>query len=220
RVDSILTENSDSLKGTLSNFSTFSDALARNSNRIDGIVAGLERMTGGATATAPRYMFDLTAPRTFPAITKKHDKQLVIADPTSVLMYESRKITIAPAADDVAFGNTQWSDNLPKLVQAKLVQSFENANSFAAIARPNDDLTADYKLLVDIRSFQISTAASTADIEIAAKIADKSGKVIGTRIFQVTLPIKTIDPPAAFAGLDAAFGKIATDLVTWAANTI
>ena len=37
---------------TIANLNTFSAALARNSDRLDGIVAGLERMTGGAAAKA------------------------------------------------------------------------------------------------------------------------------------------------------------------------
>ena len=38
-------------------------------------------MTGGATATAPKFMFDLTAPRTFPSMAEKQDNQLVVARP-------------------------------------------------------------------------------------------------------------------------------------------
>jgi phospholipid/cholesterol/gamma-HCH transport system substrate-binding protein len=221
RVDNIMADNSESLKSALANLNTFSDALARNSSRIDGIVAGLERMTGGATANAPRYMLDLVAPRSFPAIDKKRDKQLVVADPTSVLMYESRKIVVVPAADDAAFGNTQWSDNLPKLVQAKLVQSFENANYFAAIGRPNEDLNADYKLLIDIRSFRVVTQApSSVDVELAARIVDGGGKVVASKIFKETLPLAAVEPPAAFAALNEAFGKIAIGVVTWAAAVI
>ena len=51
RLDGILAENAQPLRSVLGNLDTFSGALARNSDRMDGIVAGLERMTGGA---APR----------------------------------------------------------------------------------------------------------------------------------------------------------------------
>ena len=44
RLDGILADNSDALRGTIANLNTFTGALAKNSNRIDGIVAGLERM--------------------------------------------------------------------------------------------------------------------------------------------------------------------------------
>jgi phospholipid/cholesterol/gamma-HCH transport system substrate-binding protein len=49
RLDATLAENTEPLKSTLGNLNTFSAALARNSDKLDGIVAGLERMTGGGT---------------------------------------------------------------------------------------------------------------------------------------------------------------------------
>ena len=63
RLDAMLADNADALRGTMSNFNTFTGALARNSDRIDGIVAGLERMTGGGDSKGPAQSFDLTAPR-------------------------------------------------------------------------------------------------------------------------------------------------------------
>ena len=215
RVDTILADNAETLRGTLNNLNTFSEALSRNSGKIDGIVTGLEKMTGAASATAPKFMFDLTAPRTFPP-GEQRKIQLVVGDPTSVLMYESRKINVGNA-DDTAFGNTQWSDNLPKLVQAKLIQAFENANYFAAIGRPSDDLTADFKLLLDIRNFSIVPGSKpVAEVEIAAKIAADGGKVVATKVFSASTPVTGLAPEPAYEALNAAFGKVATELVVWA----
>src|SRR5688572_5807844 len=45
RLDAILAENAEPLKDTLGNLNTFAAALARNSDKLDGIVVGLERMT-------------------------------------------------------------------------------------------------------------------------------------------------------------------------------
>ena len=47
----------------IGNLDTFSGALARNSDRLDRIVAGLERMTGGAAAKARLVSYDLSVPR-------------------------------------------------------------------------------------------------------------------------------------------------------------
>jgi phospholipid/cholesterol/gamma-HCH transport system substrate-binding protein len=47
RVDEILVENRDTLKTTLGNLESFSATLARNSDRLDRIMAGLENFTGG-----------------------------------------------------------------------------------------------------------------------------------------------------------------------------
>ena len=75
QLQGLLSENSGPLHDTLTNFSTFSAALARNSDRLDGIVAGLERLTGGGAA--PKAIFyDLTAPRDFPNINRTRQRQL------------------------------------------------------------------------------------------------------------------------------------------------
>ena len=60
KVDSVLTENSGALKDTIANFRVFSEGLARNTGKLDGIVAGLERMTG-VTAPPAKITYDLRA---------------------------------------------------------------------------------------------------------------------------------------------------------------
>ena len=47
RVDDILAENRDTVKTTLGNLESFSTTLARNSERLDRIMAGLEDFAGG-----------------------------------------------------------------------------------------------------------------------------------------------------------------------------
>ena len=60
KVDSVLSENSGALKDTIGNFKVFSEGLARNTGKLDGIVAGLERMTG-VTSPPPKITYDLRA---------------------------------------------------------------------------------------------------------------------------------------------------------------
>ena len=49
-MDQVLAENSESLHSAINNIDTFAGALARNSDKVDGILAGIERMTGGVDA--------------------------------------------------------------------------------------------------------------------------------------------------------------------------
>ena len=51
RVDDMLVENRDTLKTTLGNLESFSGMLARNSERLDRIMAGLENFTSGEIKT-------------------------------------------------------------------------------------------------------------------------------------------------------------------------
>ena len=48
RIDDFIAENQKAFRSTLQNLDTFTATLARNSERIDHIMAGLENLTGGA----------------------------------------------------------------------------------------------------------------------------------------------------------------------------
>ena len=169
RLDTILADNSEAIRSTMANLSTFTDALARNSGKLDGIVAGLERLTGGGTANAAQVVYDLTVPKTFAFPGKKPESQLIIAEPTSLIMFETRKILVRPSGDeDPTFANADWSDNTPKLLHEKIIQTFENAG--LAVARPSEGVTAENQLFIDLRKFQLSTSNTpTAEVEFAPR---------------------------------------------------
>jgi len=222
QIEAVLAENSEPLRSAIANLNTFSAALARNSDHLDGIVAGVERMVGGGAASAPPIFYDLTAPRTFPTIDKTLPGPLTVPEPTATIMFDTQKILVQPSgAEGPTFANARWSDNLPKLLQEKIIQSFENANFLGAVAKPMDGLPAKYQLLIDIRGFQVSMSANpTADVEFTAKILTDHGEIAAARIFQTTAPLKAPDAAAATEALDEAFNKAAIELVTWTSAMI
>ena len=217
RVDTVLAENSEPLRETIANLKTFSAALARNSDRLDGIVAAVERMTGGGPAVAPPIIYDLTAPRAFPPIDKVPAGLLAVLEPTAIILFDTQKILVRPSGTEgPTFTTARWSDNLPKLLHARIIQSFENANLLRTVTRATEGLTADYQLFIDIRSFQLSmTAEPVADVEFAAKILSNDAKIIEARIFRATVPVKPADAAGTAAALNEAFGKVIVELVPW-----
>jgi phospholipid/cholesterol/gamma-HCH transport system substrate-binding protein len=222
KLQNLLTENSEPLHNTLTNLNTFTAALARNSDRLDGILTGVERLTGTGPAAATPIIYDLVAPRDFPGLKKGPSGQFSIPEPTAVLMFDTQKILVRPSgAEGPTFANAKWSDNIPKLLQAKIIQSFENANLLRSVARPMEGLAAGHQLLIDIRSFQLSlSAVPQAEVEFSVKILGDNGKIVDARIFRATAPATGPDAPAAAAALNEAFGKVAVDLVAWASGLI
>lgn len=222
RLQGLLAENSEPLHSTLANFNTFSAALARNSDRLDGIITGVERLTGTGPAAATPIVYDLTAPHDFPAIKNTPSGQFSISEPTAVLMFDTQKILVRPSgAEGPTFSNAKWSDNIPKLLHARIIQSFENANLLRSVARPMEGLTASHQLLIDIRSFQLSLyAAPQAEVEFSAKILDDGGKIVDARIFRAAVPCSMTDAQTGAAAMDEAFGKATVELVVWASALI
>ena len=222
RVDNVLAENSEALHSAITNIDVFAQALSRNSDRVDGILAGIERMTGGSTPKSQLPIYDLSAVKDFPPLTKVPDWQLAVPEPTALMAVNTDKMQTQPAqGESVAIANAQWADNLPVMLQEKVVQSFENAGYAQAVSRPRDGLAAGFQLLIDIRRFTISTFGEpAAEIEFVAKLMSQDGKILAARTFTATVPAGSAEAPAAAGALNQAFAKVVTELVPWTTATV
>jgi len=221
RLNGILEDSSTPLKDTLDNVKTFSDALARNADRVDGIMAGLERMTGG-TSKPKGPTYDLNPPSTFPQTVKVPEKQLAIAELTAPALLDNDKIQLRKTATETGVvEGGQWSDSLPRLLQLRFMQSFENAGYGSSIGRASEGLQADQQLVVDLRAFQISVEGEpSAVVEFGAKILDSGGKIVSGKLFTAKVPAKAMDAPGATSALNEAFKQAAAELVVWVSDTL
>ncbi len=220
RVDSVLAENSEPLKNTIANLQVFSEGLARNTGKLDGIVSGLEKMTGGGTP-AQKITYDLRAPQDLGPAGKTIKGQLAIPDPTAVAMLETQRMLFSPAKDYPDFAEFLWADSIPKLLQARLIESFENYDIAHAPLRVADLGQADFQLLIDVRRFRITTDSEpSAEVGLSARIVDKNGKVIASRLFDDSQKFDKVEPPAAVAAFNDAFGRIAKELIAWTVQAL
>jgi phospholipid/cholesterol/gamma-HCH transport system substrate-binding protein len=167
-------------------------------------------------------VYDLAPATGFAPPVKAIKGQLTIPEPTTVVLYDSQKMLLAPGLDLAAFAGAQWSDSIPKMLQEKLLQSFENYDIAHPPLRPNDAVQPDYQLLTDIRSFQVGGAddALAAEIAFSAKLIDKDGKLIAAKLFQQSSKLAAPEPPAAVAAFDKAFDAIAKELLPWTTEAL
>ncbi len=218
KLDGMLTDNADPLKSTISNLNSFTTALARNSDRVDGILSGLERMTGGAGKKAGGAVVDLTPPKTLSLVAKVPAGQIAVPEPSALGALDSDKLSLDPAAPDAL--QAAWADALPKLMQARLVQSFENAGLFGSVVR-GDGSTSDYLLQSDLRSFGIANdGGPAAELELGVKLLNAKGRVLAGRIFKAKVPLSSGDAKVAAAGLNEAFGRATQELIGWTVGVV
>lgn len=189
-------------------------------------LAVLALTLGGCAALGisapPPSTFDLIAPHSA-RLSGGARGQLVVAEPTAIAVLDTEKIVVRPTAGEVAhLAGVQWSDRLPKLLQARIVQTFENISRIRAVGRPGDRLAPDYQLVLDVRAFNIAaTTEPFAEVEIGAKIVtDKDGRVVAAKVFRATVPTPTTQGAGAVSAVNAAFGRTATDIVHWTARVI
>jgi phospholipid/cholesterol/gamma-HCH transport system substrate-binding protein len=220
-VDAVIGDNAQSLKDAIANISTFSKALSDNSDKVGGILQGLEKLTGGGKTEA-QFTIDLTAP-TIKDAGPAPDAQLGLSTPTSVITGDTQHILVStPTGEATAFPEVRWADNIPALMRARIAESFENAG-YLKVGGDMGDVTADYKLGFDIRTFHIVATETppVARMEISAKVVDADGKVIAAKIFDGEGAVAATDNAAdAAKALDAAFGEVAKALIPWAMKAI
>jgi phospholipid/cholesterol/gamma-HCH transport system substrate-binding protein len=221
-IDDILKQNAEPLHTAITGIAAFADMLGRNSQRVEGLIGGLESLTGSGAPKQGPAVYDLAAATAFPKIEKTIKAQLVVPDPNAIILFDSQKILIRSGAGTYSnVTNAQWADNLPKLFQARIVQSFENAHQLSTVSRPLDQLTADYRLELAIRSFQIVLEPSpNAVVDVTARLVNDKGAVAGARSFTASIPAKSADAPDAVAALNQAFSQVAGEIVVWTVGAI
>ena len=222
-MDTVLTENSESLHSAIKNIDTFAQALARNSDKVDGILAGIERMTGGSTPAGEIPTYDLIAATGFPQPPEPLPSWLlVVPEPNTLMGFNTDKILLQPASgESVPLANARWSDNLPVLLQEKVIQTFENAGYAKSVSRTREGVTASYQLIIDIRRFHVATSGDAkAEIGFVAKILDQDGKILAAKEFQGSAPPAGGDAKAYVAAFNEALGKLLTELFDWSTATI
>lgn len=172
----------------------------------------------GACTSAPPATFDLSAPRL--GQLGQGRGQLAVAEPTSVQAFDSDRIIVKDATGAITFlGGGQWADRLPRLIQTRLIQTFENGNRLTSVGRPGAGLNADVLLNTEIRSFQIAAGTGQAVVEITARLVSPSGRVIAGRMFTARVPVGTIDGASAAQALDKALSQVLLDIVRWASGS-
>jgi phospholipid/cholesterol/gamma-HCH transport system substrate-binding protein len=219
RLDGILADNAKPLKTMIANLDTFAGALGRNADKFDGIVAGLERMTGGA-GKARLAMYELSIPRITLPFAGPAAVQLSVVEPTALSVLDSDRIqSLTTTGSFAAFADAQWGDLLPKVVQTAFARALEDAGLTTSASRPADGLAADFQLALDIRKFHVNTNLE-GEVELGAKVLDAKGRIVASRVVREAATVQAATGPAAAAALNRAFAGVATELATWAARSL
>jgi phospholipid/cholesterol/gamma-HCH transport system substrate-binding protein len=201
--------------------SKLDEMLSGENNRFDTILAGLERMLGG-DQEKEAGLYDLLAPSSFQLDTADVEWQLVVSEPTVVLSLNTDKI-LELKSDAVwkPFDKARWTDNLPNLMQSKLVQGFENAGLGKQILRSADAFDPENKLSIDIRLFHYRSFGEPAVVgDIVAKIVGNDGSVTDAKRFQMELPIATKTDADIANKMNELFSIMSSEIINWSAATL
>jgi cholesterol transport system auxiliary component len=185
------------------------------------LLAASTLMLAACGGSAAVETFNLTAPDATAGATGRRG-QLIIMEPVATAPYTSDRLVVTTKPGSVAYlKGAQWSDQLPVLLQTRILQTFENSRRLRAVARPGEKLVARLSLNSEIRRFDIDVESNQAVIELSVKlINDASGQVLAARIFKASVPSASTSGPAAAAALDQALGILLRELVPWSARRV
>lgn len=190
----------------------------RKALRLAGI-AGLVVLASCSTAGKVIDIYDLGAPERFPDLKQSTRAQILILEPAALRSLDAQEIVVKTTPTRIEYlARSQWPDRLPKVVQARLVEAFENTDRVRAVARPGEGLVIDYQIVSDIRAFQANIGAGRqeAKVELSVKlVSDRTGKVLRSKVFEATSPLGSTLPGAVVNGLNEAFEAVSRDVVKW-----
>lgn len=202
------------------------DRQTQRTGRRTGLVVTLAlavTLAGCASSSSVPRSFDITAPTTFPTRAGAVRGQLLVVEPKAIASLDTERIAVrGPGGAYSYLTDGAWADRLPKLLQARLIQSFENANRLRSVGRPGDRLASDWQLLAEIRSFEVlASGATEVVVEMSVKIVnDRSGRILAGRVFSARAPAAGTDAVNVSTAFNGAVQTVMREIVLWSTGQV
>jgi len=196
-----------------------SSAVGQRGARL-GLIAGLAICVAACSLPAqPVPTYDLIAPRDFGKLRPARGL-IEVTVPSALQVLDTEKIVAEPSTGVVTYlSDAQWSDRLPKLLQARMIEAFENSSRIRTVARAGDRVSADAQLVTDIRQFGIE--GNQAVVELSVKlIGTRGGRINAAKIFVGRVSAPATSGGAAAAAINDALNIVLVDLVKWTSSKI
>ncbi len=177
-------------------------------------LAGLLSACALGRSTTPDAIFDLSAPDNV-AAQAGTPAQLLIPVPSASAALDTARIAARPTDSEYAYlPGAVWSDTLPKLLQARLTETFQNTGRVRAAGRPGQSLLINYQVVMDIRAFEIAGDMAVAEFHVMI-LNDRNGRVVARRIVKATAPVSDSSNAGSVAALNGAMDEAYGEIVGW-----
>lgn len=175
----------------------------------------------GSNVTPPAT-YDLVAPKVMTLTAPRPAKfQLVVNEPTAVRSLETDRIMVKSGARVAYYKDAAWSDRLPRLMQARMVEAFQNAGLVSAVGSRADRLDADYELTTQVQSFQVEVdgGSAQAHASLFMKVVNgDNGRMVSSRTFDSRVATSSKDAGEMVNSLNQAFDNVLRQAVPWVAK--
>lgn len=172
----------------------------------------------------PARTFDLSIPA-IPKAGARAPWQVVINQPSAVRAITTDRIMVKQGAEISYLAGAVWSDTLPRLLQARMVETLQNTGGFRAVGGTDDRISADVQIMTDIRAFELQVSGSEtgasqrglARVELFVKAVDaKTDRIVGSRLLVGEAVAHVDSVEGSVSALNAALDRVLGDFVAFA----
>jgi len=187
------------------------------------LLSACAALGGGSRDAAAIYAPDPRVPAdpAWPAVSW----QLSVTSPLAARMLDSSRIVVRPSPHELqVYKDASWAKRPSDMLEDALLRALEDSGRIPAVARQGSGVSADYKLVLDLRRFEAAYAQPgampAATIEFNAKLLHASDQqVVATRTFLHAQPAASTAVPDVVAAFEQALGAISHELAGWVLNS-
>jgi len=151
--------------------------------------------------------------------SKYRQKTIKVSYPQSLKSKINEKMYYSySSTEEGAYQNSQWSNNIGKLLQGAFIESIEQSKLFKAVLPYTSTAGDDYRLESTIFAFshQVRGKESHALVSIQFALIDTdTGRLIKTKRFSYRIPTKTTNAKGYVEAINIAISRLGKDLVQW-----
>ncbi len=177
-------------------------------------------LNGCSSKQAPLTVYTLNTPTVVKTYSSRFKyKTIKVMYPQSLKEKISQKMRYSySSAEQGVYQNSQWSNNIGKLLEGTFIQALDGSNLFKAVLPYASTVQEDYRLESNIFAFshQVRGEQSHALVSIQFSLINTdTGKLVKTKHFSYKVATSTIDAKGYVQASNVAVGKLSRDLLYW-----
>ena len=175
---------------------------------------------GCSSKQAPLKVYTLNAPTvTKTSSSKFRHKTIKVMYPQSLKEKISQKMRYSySSAEQGVYQNSQWSNNIGKLLEGTLIQTLDGSRLFKAVLPYASTAQEDYRLESNIFAFshQVRGEQSHALVSIQVSLINTdTGKLVKTKRFSYKVATGTTDAKGYAEAANEAVDRLTKDMLRW-----
>ncbi len=175
---------------------------------------------GCSSKKEPMKVYTLNAPTVLKSSGSKFkQKTIKVTYPRSLKEKISPKMRYSySSAEEGVYQNSQWSNNIGKLLEGTFIQALDESKLFKAVLPYSSTAEEDYRLESSIFAFshQVRGEQSHALVSIQVSLINTdTGKLVKTKRFSYKVATGTTDAKGYAEAANEAVDRLTKDMLRW-----